>query len=276
MLLRWNRVLLSGGMLLTVLASCPAESVAERLGRGWEEYGFQNWSAAQSIFREIADSDGATAEQVVQARIGVAFVTQYRMPGRNPKAAFLLYEALQPQLQGTPSLKAMALSQMGSCRVEQTEPDLKQARLYFRQAMQVDDMQSETSQEAALNLVTTYMLQPDKAAFRQASALLDEIQPKLKGSLFEAIVYSLKAQVCQWLDDPASAADAYEKQVAAGIENRTFRVFAMFRIARINEQVVKDNKKAAHWYQRLHDEIPTSGQANWAGRHAEALRAGSK
>lgn len=254
-----------------------ADSVGTRLGRAWGEYGFQNWSVAKAAFESIAETENATDDQVLQARIGVAFVTQYRMPGRDPDAAFQLYEELHEALQDAPpALKALALSQMGSCRAEQAKPDLEEARRYFREAMQVDDMTSEPSQEAALNLATTYLAMPDRAAFRQASAVLDEIEPKLKGTLFEAITYALQAEVSLWLGEPEKAAAAYEEQMAAGIENRSFRNRAMFRIARINERATKDHAKAAHWYQRLHDEIPTSAQADWSGRRAAALREGSE
>ena len=99
----------------------------------------------------------------------------------------------------SPMLTAMVLSQMGSCRVEQTDPDLDEARDHFRRAMAADNMQSIPSQEAALHLVTTYLVRPDEKAFREAAALIEELVPRFDESLFEAIIHALQAQVALWL-----------------------------------------------------------------------------
>ena len=81
------------------------EQIDDRLFRGWNEYGLQAFSNAEELFHTVANSENVTQEQILQAKLGLAFITHYQMPGRDPTAAIPLYENLLDEVEGREQLR---------------------------------------------------------------------------------------------------------------------------------------------------------------------------
>jgi hypothetical protein len=251
-----------------------AETPADRLKMAWEEYGYQAWSRAERLFGDVRRSPASTAEQRRQAQLGEAFMAQYRMPGRDPAAAVALYEALIRELPATNDLRVVALTQIGSCHLETTPPDFARGRAALRQALDLPARDALVGHEAALRLLASYVRRPGEADVREGLAAADGLLARLEGSPVAGVAHGIASQLAFRAGDLRLFERELMAQDRAGIVNRSIKARVLFQIARLNETEFRDYAKAARYYRRLHDEVPSSETAYYAGLRAAELERG--
>jgi hypothetical protein len=257
-----------------VSSAAAGETPATRLRAAWDEYGFQAWSNTRRIFAGVAASAAASAAEKHQARFGLALVTQYQLPGYDPAAARGMYEALLRDVPAGEALRAAILGQIGSCLFEQTPADYDQGRVFLRKALAEQTADAFITQEISVRLLASYLQRPSLKEFKAGLAVADELLPKMPRGTLTSVAHGLAAQLAFAVGDLKRFEAELVAQEGAGVENREIRQQVLFRIARLNETVLRDYGKAADYYQKLHDEIPTSTQAYWAGLRAAELRQG--
>jgi tetratricopeptide (TPR) repeat protein len=266
------RLALAWGLALGAAAAEPA---ADRLRQAWEEYGFQNWSAADRLFEQTLAAPDSTPAQQAQARFGRAFIVQNRLPGRAPEKAIPLYEQLLRDLPAGDPLATLAQGCLGACHMDKKPADYEKARTCFRAVLERSDpARSIVAQDAAVRMLATYLKRPDPAEFRRGLAEADAVLPRLAGTPLAGTAHGFAAQMALCLNDLRRFEAELTEQDKAGIESRAVHIKVLFQIARLNEMVLKDYAKAARYYRRLHDEFPSAGSAYFAGLRAAELDAG--
>ena len=250
------------------------EVPALRLRTAWDEYGFQAWKNANRIFAEVAAAPEASGVEKLQARFGLALVMQYQLPGDDPAAARGMYEALLKDVPAGDVLRAVILGQIGSCLFEQTAADYAQGREFLRKALAEQTADVFITQEIIVRLLASYLQRPSLKEFREGLTAADELLPKMAEGALASVAHGLAAQMAFATGDVKRFEAELVAQAQAGVENRVIKQQVLFRVARINETTFRNYAKAAEYYQKLHDEIPTSPQAYWAGLRAAELRQG--
>ncbi len=260
-------------MLFGCLSFVKADELnARRLASAWVEYGYQNWRTAEKAFELVENDNKSSAKQKQQAAIGLASIVQYRVPGNKPKNAISLYEKILSELGSDKALQALILTRIGGCHIEKDNQDYEKARLFFREAIAIDDMTSLPSQEAALSLISSYMLRPLPDEYRVGIKVAEELLPKLDDSPFASVAHGMVAKMAFWVGDLPKFEKELVLQEKKGISSRSVQELALFQIARLNEIELNNPAKAAIYYRRLQKEIPTSTKAYWAGLQADKLK----
>jgi hypothetical protein len=260
-------------LALSGIAAAGPAATQQLLKSGWEEFSFQNFSASEQKFRAVMET-GSDADSRLQARIGVASVTQYQQPGRDPVKAAALYDGILKDLPPGHALRALAWSRLGQCRMEQAPPALDQARAAFREALASDTGRTVVAQETVLHLATTYLMESRRDAFETGLKTLDELLPRVEGGPLESVAHGIAAQFALILDDPRRLCREWEAQLRVGIENRGMKARTLFQVARLCESRLRDYPKAAVYYRRLADEVPTDSRAYFARLRAAELAQG--
>lgn len=245
----------------------------DRLRQGWEEYGFQAFSNARSLFNEVEGDDKATAAARFEARLGLAFVVHYQMPGRDPEAAVPLYEALLEEAADA-RLQGLVLARLGDALIESDPPQLEAGRDHYRRALEVLPAASLLGQETALRLLTTYMETPDPKAFARGLDEAEGLAGRLEGTAFASVFYGIQAELAFFLGDLGRMARALEKQYEAGISNVRVKEKVLFQLARLFEVELGDFAAAQRYYRLLAAEVPSSQKAYFARLRADELAAG--
>lgn len=262
----------AGGIVLTRTASVPPPPAA--LQEAWDEYGYQAWKNAARLFAGVEAAATATPEEKLQARFGLALIRQYQMPGQDPEGAVSLHKQLLDEVPADSPLRVAVLEELGSCYLDKPAANVAKARDYFRMALAEAPPGSFAAQDAALRLLASYMRRANRADFQEGLKVADDLLPQLKGGKLESVAHGLAAQLAYSNGDLPRFAAELQAQEKAGIENRSIRGRVLFQIARVSEVEFKDYKKAEQFYRRLHDEMPSSDQAYFAGLRADELARG--
>jgi len=243
------------------------------LGQAWDEYGFMAFSRARELFQKADRHPNATAEQKFQARLGQAFITQFQLPGRDPDAARLQYEQLLAGLpaDAPPAWRAVVLARIGQCLLTGSRPDYNLGRCRLREAIAADRPDGLAGQEAILQLLGSYLARPEAAEFRAGLAETDRLMPRLRGGPLECDAHLIAACLAFALRDYPRTEAEHEARTATGIENPQSLAGAYFQIARLNETVLNNPRKAARYYRILAEKCPASIPAFFARERAAEL-----
>jgi len=251
-----------------------AEAAGASLERAWQEYGFQAFGNARKLFVEAGEAADADAEQRLQARLGLAFITHFQMPGRDPQAAIPLYESLLDEAPDEPGWKVLLLARLGDCHAEIGPPQLTEARRFYRRALEAAPDTSLMVQETILRLLTTYLREPDPEVYARGLAAAGEFAGQMRGAHFESIYYGLQSELAFFGGDMARMAEALAAQYRTGINNVKVKEKVLFQLARVYEVELRDFVQAEHYYRKLASEVPSSIKAHFALLRADELRAG--
>jgi hypothetical protein len=263
--------------LYLFLGAASAPAIADNqalLQQAWDEYGLQAFPNAASLFDQVEDSAEATGPQLWQARLGLAFVTHYQMPGRDPEAAIPLYQELLREVDDDTSLRGLVLARLGDAHAESAPQRLDDARRLYRQAIEILPATSLMAQETALRLLTTFMEEPDPAGFVRGLEVADELAERLRGTAFESVFYGLQVELAFFAGNYPGMARALLQQYKAGINNVQVKEKVLFQLARLNETELGDYAAAEHYYRLLAKEVPSSLKAYFARLRADELAAG--
>ena len=248
------------------------DAPGELLRRAWEEYGLQAFSNADEFFADAADV--AQGEERWQALMGRALVVHYQMPGRDPKAAIPLYEALLGEVGDAGEWRGQVLARLGDCHAELVPPQIDCARSLYREALAVLPGQSLMVRETALRLLTTYLQRSDRAEIARGLVVADEFAAQMEGTPFASVFHGLRAEMAFFSDDYPMLAEALDQQYRAGISNIKVKETVLFRLARLHEVELGDYALAEDYYRRLAAEVPSSQKAYFAVLRADELKAG--
>jgi tetratricopeptide (TPR) repeat protein len=260
-------------LLCTADAQTQGES-ATQLESAWEEYGYQAFGRAWKLFSLVENASDAQPEQRLQARLGLAFITHYQMPGRDPEAAIPRYESLLADAPNEPAWRVLLLARLGDCQAEQVPPRMEQARAYYRQALDSAPDTSLIVQETILRLLTTYLDAPDPDEFARGLTVAREFAPRMQGTHFESIFYGLQGELAFFLGDMERMATALAEQYRHGINNVQVKEKVLFQLARLHEVELRDFDRAEFYYRELASRVPSSVKAHFSRLRADELQAG--
>ena len=250
------------------------EQIDDRLFRGWNEYGLQAFSNAEELFHTVAYSENVTQEQILQAKLGLAFITHYQMPGRDPAAAIPLYENLLDEIEGREQLEGLIFGRLADCYLEISPPEIDRARSFYKQAITVLSKDSILLPETMLRFLTTYLVKPDSTEIRQGLIESEKLRPRFRGTDLASVFHGIRAEMAFFVSDFVVLTEALEKQYQSGINNVNVKEAVLFRLARLYELELSDYNRAEYYYRLLVSEIPSSQKAYFANLRADELNSG--
>ncbi len=265
---------------VAVSAAWAAEGKAQSktgkmLATAWDEYGFQNWEKANNLFLGVISEDGVSGKHVLQARIGLAMVKQYRAPGRQPEEAIEDYKLILKDLGELHESRSFVLFNIGYACITKDKPDYKQARDYYQKSLDsLTDKKSFLGQQIVLRYLASYLMRPDKAQFLEGIEKSKKLIPLIEGGDFEGIAYGLVAALARCVDDCQLEVDCLKKQYSLGIKNRSILSATIFKIANISDRVLKNYPDAIKYYRILAKDVPTSTQGYYSKLRALEIEKG--
>lgn len=267
-------VMVIGLWCTTTFADDPP--VSELLAKAWEEYGFQSWSNADDFFNQALADSRATKNQKLQARLGLAFVTNYRTPGYDYDTAITKYKRLLQDAPKKSQTRNLALRSLAKCYYEHPhQPNPKKGKEYLDQLLKNDpELKQLITQDAVLSAMGYFLRSTNRERYQQGIIFADSFLPKFKGRELASNAWHLRALLAEGLADWEGVEKALILQYQAGIQNRSFLEQALFQIARINESKLKNYPKAIEYYRRLYKEVPTSSRAYFAKLRTDELEKG--
>jgi len=256
-------------------ATLPAqEPPAHLLGRAWNEYGLQAFSNAEKLFAEVAESERASQEERWQARLGRAFITHYQMPGRDPQAAVVQYEALLQEVGEQDRWRGQILGRLADCHMEIVPAQVDRARLLYGQALDALPNDSPLVQETMLRLLSSYLQRPDREEIERGLQSADKMASRFAETPFASVFHGMRAEMAFFIGDYSVLAEALDAQYRAGISNVRVKEVVLFRLARINEVALGNYDRAEAYYRLLASEVPSSQKAHFATLRADELKSG--
>ena len=264
-------VLILGCMWISVLGAEEMPQIL--LNQAWEEYGLQAFPNADKLFERAALAAADGTELHWQALLGQVFITQYQMPGRDPKEAIEQYQVLLDEVGQDTFWRGLILSRVGDCYTELDPPQFATAREYYRQAIELLPQTATLAQETILRLLTTYMHKPDRDELAQGLTAAKQWIGRLQGSAFEGVFHGLRAEMALFVADYPLLVEALESQYQAGINNIRVKEMVLFQLARLHEVELDDRVGAERYYRQLAKEVPSSQKAHFAQLRADQLLA---
>ena len=250
------------------------EQIDDRLFRGWNEYGLQAFSNAEELFHAVANSENVTQEQIIQAKLGLAFITHYQMPGRDPSVAIPLYENLLDEVEGREQLEGLILGRLADCHLEISPPEIDRARSFYKQAIAVLSKDSILLPETMLRFLTTYLVKPDSIEIRKGLIESEKLRLRFRGTDLASVFHGIRAEMAFFISDFVVLTEALEEQYQSGINNVNVKEAVLFRLARLYELELSDYNRAEYYYRLLVSEIPSSQKAYFANLRADELNSG--
>jgi|GEM_PF-879818 len=248
--------------------------LSDQLFSGWNEYGLQAFSNADELFSVVANSENATQEQILQAKLGRAFIVHYQMPGRDPSAAISLYEKLLDEVEHRELWKGLILGRLADCYLEISPPEIQRARNLYTQAFTVLPKGSNLLSETMLRFLTTYLVNPDSIEIRRGLLESERLRHRFEGTPFASVFHGLRAEMAFFISDYVALTEALDAQYQNGISNIRVKEAVLFRLARLCELKLSDYDRAEQYYRLLDAEVPSSQKAYFARLRADELAAG--
>jgi len=264
-------------VLLCTFYSLPSHGqnkASDKLFSGWNEYGLQAFSNADEFFSAVATSENATRDQVLQAKLGRAFIVHYQMPGRDPSAAISLYENLLSEAENREFWKGLILGRLADCYLEISPPEIARARSLYKQAFAAIPKESNLFPETMLRFLTTYLVKPDSVEIRKGLVESEKLRHLFKDGQFASVFHGVRAEMAFFISDYVVLTESLDAQYRNGISNIRVKEAVLFRLARLCELKLGDYDRAEQYYRLLDTEVPSSQKAYFARLRADELAAG--
>ena len=259
---------------LALFASVAADPAGEALERGWRAYHGRNFAGAEEAFRSISGI-GSEKDRLL-ARLGLAMVEHFRMPGARPDLAIPQYEALLNEAAVGPAFKANLHILLGEAHLNKEVADPAKAEQHYALARSAAP-DSLFAREAVLRLARLRLRQPTEQGFRAAVAVLEEDLTGQPGNPLAGTQHLLCAQLLLALSQPGDVLRArahLQQAYAVGLVNQRRKGDVLFAVAAMSEQELGDPETALRYYQLLLDSIPTDYRMYYAKLRVAALKEG--
>lgn len=259
----WGWRLLGGGLVLLALAACrPDRARPAGLEAAWIEYRYQNFAAAEQLFDEVRLQSVAGSAEHRQARLGLAMVMDFRLPGGRPDLAAGMYQALLDEVGLEASLAPVLLRLIADCHFNSPQPDFARADELYRQVMERFPGTAEAD-AAAIKRAEILMRPATPAAFQAALAWLTEFMVGHPADVALGTMHGICAQLAMALGDPAHLAVARDHLIAMLADadgDGKYELIAnlstvgdlMFQVANLSDRELGDRDTAIQYYTMLY------------------------
>ncbi len=271
---RGKPVLAGAILMLALLVPAAAKPAGETLEDGWQAYRSRNFAAAEEVFRSALGA-GLNRDRLL-ARLGLAMIEHFRMPGPRPDVAIPMYEALLGEAAADPLFKANLHILLGDAHLNKEGSDPAQAEQHYAQA-RLAAPESLFAREAALRLARLRLRQPTEQGFRSAVMILEEDIAGHPSSPLAATLHLLCARLLMALHQPEDTLRArqhLEQAYEVGLVNQRRKGDVLYAVAAMSERELGDPETALRYYQLLEDSIPTDLRMYYAKLRIAALRKG--
>lgn len=262
----------AGFRLLVFVVFCSvsgiraAETPAEWLKQGWEEYRFLSMDPAKVLFEKVLKSNAEAGEKL-RAKIGLAMVHQYQERGSDLAKAQALYTQV---LAENPADGERWLVMSNLADLHQSEGRTVEALALLDEL--IDESLHTVAGQDALRRSVFLRMGPfgtdesvavaDLAADKLASIQASREEPGLL-----PILHVQLGDIYFWADLLDKAAFHYEQFTLIGSADTTSyasQAANLYRLAKLYEGPLADSAKAAHFYTRLVNEYPNSNMMYYA------------
>lgn len=272
--------------LLAVTAAAGSEKAAQSpekerdkygviLETAWDEYGFQNWDKAMRLFNEVLSSKNSSDRQKLQARIGEAFITEYRAPGSQPEKSIGLWDGIIKDLpQGDPLIPFGMMHRAYAFLLMKNQDFTRGRAAYLEALALVEQKNSSIGQQIVLSYLASFMMRGIESEYRRGLVEAEKYIPLAKGGKLDSSMYAIVAAMAGCIGEYQKESDALEAQYAAGVNSRANLEGVLFKLGRINDVYLKNYTLAEKYYRIFSQELPTNRKAHYAILRADELKKG--
>jgi tetratricopeptide (TPR) repeat protein len=247
-------------LFFACIAFCTPLIARETISDAWREYDYQNFDGAARIFGEVLKDRAAAPEQRIQARLGIAMVVHYRIPGGDPERAIPMYRAVLDSLPRESAVRPNVLLLIGRAYAQMKKPMHDSAQVYFRK-IDAEYPGTVESDEAALEQAYILSYRQTEPDFRNAIRFLQEYCDRSPGNTLASTMHMFCARLAQSLKDLPLARAHLIVADSLGVVNIRNRPIVMYQIAFISDTKLNDPATAKKYYRKLITTYSTDGHA---------------
>ncbi|MDF3128607.1 tetratricopeptide repeat protein [Kiritimatiellaeota bacterium B1221] len=252
----------------------------EILQRAWQEYQFLSMDAAKNLFKQAQKLD-TSAEYLLEAKVGLAMVSQFREQKSDLNVAEALYREVLAE-NPPEELRDLVYSFIADLHISRGE---NEEALEMLDKLIESNLNSVVGQDA---LIRKTLLTMGEYGAPQSVKVADETETILAGLAIEPtaerpylipLLESLLGDIYFWSGDFTKALAHYEIFTTLGNAKTTSygsQAGQLYQIAKLYEVEMEDPKKAGQFYKRLITEYPNNGTSYFALEKAVRLGAMSR
>jgi len=267
-------------IFVSFLTAATDNSLAKKkLNQAWKEYGYMEFSKAYNLFNEVIDTT-SDSNLKSQAKTGLAFYYQFskrgNVSGSDYEKAIKLYdECLKENPQSSQLSYWYALKAECYYRLYEMRKDdeyLKKAKSLWKL---IDDKYPSTVAAQDSLLFSTVVSVRDfnsEIALKDANKLIDYINNKKNPRILQSVMTHYLANLFYWRKDYKDSFCYYEKYLDLGPSNIQFRNNTYFKLARLADLKLKDDKNAIKYYELLYKNAENDNKAYFSSQRAKEIK----
>ena len=239
-----------------------ASGLDDSLHKAWREYQFQEWTQAETLFKQVISTHGPSSPAGFDARCGLAMIKQFNTRKPDPAGAREDYsELLQTNPEGERYILLTSLYAECAWQTGQTDQADKAWQSLFD-----NHPASILTQEALLQRTLLHMRGSNDKETANAIAFLKKTMSSIPQSnkaglipVFHGLIGDHHLQT----GNPKEARQSYMQALeGSSPESMSYSIYAgrLFQVARISEKDLDDKETAARFYRRLVNETPNDGR----------------
>ena len=254
------------------------------LDKAWQEFDFQNYPLARSLFEKViqeqrADPDMVYSEgkpgEIVQARMGLAMITHFEQPGNDPQEAFRMYKEILAELDEDHPVRANAYLLMGKALMDVEPPKVEEAQRNFDTVLDTYPGSPE-AHEAALEKAFSFVHESTEANIHRAVRFLRQYCDSFPDNPLVSTMYNFSGRILLRADEPRLALDYLLDWAEVGPVNIREVNLLFFRIARVYDKVIENPDSAIVYYRKFYENDRLDPLAFYCRRRIEQLSDGSR
>jgi tetratricopeptide (TPR) repeat protein len=243
-----------------------APTAEEMLAKGWEEYQFLSLELAEKQFNNALELE-LTAEQRIQATLGLAMSAQYAERGRDLDKAESLYQEVL-SLEPTQDVRDLVTSNLADLYMARGDND--QALEYLDQLVNTR-LSSVIGQDALRRKIYLqrgpFGSERSRRVADDAAERIQNLEATRERPRLLPVLHTEIGMLYFWLGDYEKAVYHLEQMTLIGSADTTSygsQSTMLYRLAKLHENELDDPSRAGHFYRRLILEYPNSGMAYYS------------
>jgi tetratricopeptide (TPR) repeat protein len=254
-----------------------ATPASDLLTQAWHEYRLQSWGQAESLFYQVMKHPDSDKQNVLDAEMGLAMITQFNTRKPNPSMAATKYETLLKKVSA--GERALLLKSLYADCLWQSGQTSKADTIWS--ALFEENLDSLVVQDALLQRTLMHMKGERDPETAKAIAYLDTTLTKLPPLSVTSpglapVFLGLIGDFYLHNNQPGKARDYYKRQIELTTpDTGGYSLYAgrLFQIARLSEVDLHDLSTAGQYYRRLIHETPNDSRFFFALEKAASLGA---
>jgi hypothetical protein len=270
------KVLVSFGIIALLGTAVPLFALGNRLTEAWDEFQLENYSKAKTIFTAVvSDRNGASNDDIMQAKFGLALLSRYQTPGADIAKSIEQYKALLAEIKADNKLVPAVHLFLGRAYGQLTPPDIESSRKEFTQVVEKYPGSTE-EYEATIELALCNLHSPTKENIQKAIAILEAELVKSPKNPLAGVMHQYCGKLGMTIEDYKLGRDHLMAAVDFGLPNMKNLAGFLFQIAYTSERQLDDPKTAIVYYKRFVKEILSDGRKYYCEQRIAALEQGMK